>query len=193
MQSGYESEGTHAYLAGVANDAGLIVVDVADPARPLRLGSFKDPTCSESVTIAGSFAYLSHGDKGLEIIDLSQPLAPTVSRHVDAAGHVRGVQTVGSIAYVANGYTGLRLLDVSDRTEVREISHLETYRALDVQVEGAYAYVADDWAGIKIVDVSNPSQPREARDGTPRGTPKGSLYRTALSHVGRWRRRSPGH
>ena len=83
-------EGSHAYVAGVANDAGLIIVDVSSPSDPLRLGSYTSPTCSESVTIAGPFAYLSHGDAGLEIIDLSQPLKPTVSQHVDTAGHVRG-------------------------------------------------------------------------------------------------------
>ncbi len=47
---------SHAYLAGVANDAGLIVVDVSDPTAPEWQGRYHDPTCSESVTVAGSYA-----------------------------------------------------------------------------------------------------------------------------------------
>ena len=62
-------ENSLAYLAGVANDGGLIVVDVSDPTAPRWLGRYHDPTCAESVTVSGSYAYLAHGDQGLEIID----------------------------------------------------------------------------------------------------------------------------
>ena len=37
-------EGSYAYLAAVANDAGLIIVDVSDPTEPLRLGSYTSST-----------------------------------------------------------------------------------------------------------------------------------------------------
>ena len=71
---------SHAYLAGVANDAGLIVLDISSPDSPRWLGRYHSPTCSESVSIAGSYAYLAHGDRGLEVIDISQPTDPPVRR-----------------------------------------------------------------------------------------------------------------
>ena len=63
-------ENQTAYLAGVADDGGLIIVDVSNPAAPRALGAYTSPTCSESITVSGSLAYLAHGDMGLEIIDL---------------------------------------------------------------------------------------------------------------------------
>ena len=79
--------------------------------QPQRLGSFKHPTCSESVSFADGIAYLAHGDIGLEIIDLSDPHEPVVRQNVPTAGHVRGVVARNDRAFVANGYTGLRVLD----------------------------------------------------------------------------------
>ena len=123
-------------MAGVANDAGLIVVDVSDPTAPQWRGRYHDPTCSESVTVSGSYAYLAHGDQGLKVLDLSRPTAPSVVQHFNAAGHARGVQVVGHYAYVANDYTGLRILDFSDPSAIREVGSIRTYRAVDVHVSG---------------------------------------------------------
>lgn len=153
-------EGSMVYVAGVANDAGLIVVDVSNPSNPKKLGSWWDSTCSESVTVDNQIAYLAHGDQGLEILDVRDPNEPAVIKHFSAAGRVRGVDTQGHIAYVANGYRGLKIVDVSNNSSPVDLSELKTYRALDVDVAGPFAHVADDWAGYKLVDISNPSQPK---------------------------------
>ncbi len=150
-----------AYLAGAANDAGLIVVDVANPAAPKVLGGYHRPTCSESITDSGSLAYLGHGDWGLEIIDISRPAMSPVVDHQDAAGKARGVHVVGSLAYIANGYTGLRILNVSDHSALREVGHLSTFRSMSVRVVGRYAYIADDFQGMTIIDISSLAAPRK--------------------------------
>ena len=123
--------------AGVANDAGLIVVDVSNPATPRWLGGYGSPTCSESITVAGQYAYLAYGDQGLEIFDISQTMPPPLVSHHDAAGKGRGVHVVGPLAYLANGYTGLQILDVSDQAAIRDVGHLPMYRALGVHVAAA--------------------------------------------------------
>ena len=87
-------DGNLAYVAGVANDAGLIVIDIADPANPKKLGAWWDSTCSESVTIDNQIAYLAHGDQGLEVLDVRKPDELTVIKHFSAAGHVRGIDTL---------------------------------------------------------------------------------------------------
>ncbi len=150
----------HAYVAGVANDAGLIVFDISKPSQPKKLGSWWDPTCSESVTIDGSIAYLSHGDQGLEVIDMQDPMQLKVIEHFDAAGHVRGIDTKGELAFVANGYRGLKIIDKSNKQNLQDVSEIKTYRALDVQVVDGFAHVADDWAGYKLIDISNPKLPK---------------------------------
>lgn len=153
-------EGHFVYVAGVANDAGLIVVDVSNPSKPKKLGSWFDTTCSESVSIDNEIAYLAHGDQGLEILDLSDPSAPFVTEHFSAAGHVRAVGVKDQIAFLANGYKGVKVVDVSDSNNVKTLSELKTYRALDIDVVGDYAHVADDWAGYKLIDISNPKAPK---------------------------------
>ena len=152
-------EQSKAYLAGVVTDAGLIIVDVTNPSAPERLGAYTHPTCSESIAVRNGVAYLSHGDQGLKVIDLSEPLRPTVSKNIETAGHVRGVHVVDSLAFVANGYTGIRIFDVSDPSNITQVAHHKTYRALDIKVQSSYAYVADDSAGLEIVDVSDPRNP----------------------------------
>jgi hypothetical protein len=174
-------EDDFAYLAGVANDAGLIIVDVKTPGAPRRLGSFTHPTCSESVMISEGFAYLAHGDVGLEIIDLSDPRSPFVQKHYSAAGHVRGVQVIDETAYVANGYAGFRILDTSDPQAPRELAWAGTHRALDVAVAGDHAYVADDWAGLKVFNVNDPAAPwLEARLDTPGYAESVAVHRSRL-------------
>ncbi|WP_169816857.1 LVIVD repeat-containing protein [Kangiella sediminilitoris] len=153
-------EGNMVYVAGVANDAGLIVIDVSNPEKPKKMGSWWDSTCSESVTIDNQIAYLAHGDQGLEILDVRDPNDPSVIKHFSAAGRVRGVDTQGQLAFVANGYRGLKIVDVSNHANPVDLSELKTYRALDVDVAGPFAHVADDWAGYKLIDISNPKAPK---------------------------------
>lgn len=157
-----------AYLAGVANDAGLIVIDATDPTKPKPLGSYGSPTCSESVELSGSLAFLAHGDEGLEIIDIARPHRPTVVNHHDAAGKARSVQKAGDHLYVANGYGGLRILAPAASGGLREVSRTPTYRAMDVAVSDGFAYLAEDSAGLRVVDVSEPERPQQlARLDTP--------------------------
>ncbi|NVJ66636.1 MAG: hypothetical protein HWE16_09105 [Gammaproteobacteria bacterium] len=153
-------EGSLVYVAGVANDAGLIIFDVEDPYTPKKLGSWWDPTCSESVYIDSGVAYLAHGDQGLEILDVSDPNTPFVTRHFAAAGHVRNLDTKDKLAFLANGYRGLKIVDTSNKSDLKTIAELKTYRALDVDVLGNYAHIADDWAGYKLIDISDPNKPK---------------------------------
>ena len=133
---------------------------MSDATNPQKLGSYWDPTCSESVAIDGSYAYLAHGDQGLEVIDLSNPNELKVVEHFDAAGHSRGVAVDDNYAYLANGYTGIKILNVSNDEEVTTVGQLDTYRALDIEARDNLLYVADDWAGVKIIDTSSPDSPR---------------------------------
>ena len=148
-------------VAGVANDAELIVVDVSNPATPLWLGGYGSPTCSESITVDGDFAYLAHGDRGLEIFDISRTMPPPLVSHHDAAGKGRGIDVVGPLAYLANGYTGLQILDISDRASIREVGNLPIVLGAGVHVAGRYAYVANDFEGLLVIDVASAPAPTD--------------------------------
>ena len=64
------SDGTKAYVA--ADEGGLVVVDISDPAHPTELDSYDTVGFTEDVTLSsdGTKAYLADGMKGLVIVDI---------------------------------------------------------------------------------------------------------------------------
>ena len=102
--------GTYVYLA--AGTAGLRVIDVADPSKPVEIGSYDTPGRAYSLAVAGDYAYLMDGD--LRIIDISDPTVPALVGFYDlpesgTAGHV-AIQ--GDQAFVTG--SDFRVLDISN-------------------------------------------------------------------------------
>jgi hypothetical protein len=58
--------GPLAYVA--ANDSGLRVIDVSNPALPVEIGAF-DVDFAVGVSVVGTRAYVAYGDAGLRVID----------------------------------------------------------------------------------------------------------------------------
>ena len=158
--------GDYAYL-GVGPR--LIVLDVRDPAHPLKVGETGLlPDIVQDVAVLGSHAYVADYGSGLRIVDVSDPAHPTEVGSYDTPGSASGVAVSGSHAYVADSdswYSGLRIINVSDPAHPREVGSYATPRsAQGVAVSGSYAYVADSdswYSGLRIVDVSDPAHPRE--------------------------------
>ena len=164
--SGIFFQGTRAYTAlGVA---GIAIIDVSNPAVPVRLGGFDTSGSAVAVQVVGNLAYVADGDSGLQVIDVSNPAVPVSLGGFDTSGWASGVQVVGGLAYVADGYvwdgdSGLQVFDVIDVSNpaapVRIGGFDTSGRASGVQVVGGLAYVADGPAGLQVIDVSNPAAP----------------------------------
>ena len=100
--------GSHAYIAdGVA---GLIVVDVTEPANPFVVGSVDTPGYTYSVAVSGNYAYVADGFIGLQVVDITTPESPFIvgAFHTDHVAY--SVVATGSHAYVANGQLGMLTL-----------------------------------------------------------------------------------
>ena len=114
--------GSFAFLASSKSGEELIVVNVSNPASPVRTTQVDVPNVTQAndVFVAGNYAYLvtpsSTGGGEFYIYDISNPAAPTFRSSFEVGNHVYGLYVSGSRAYLANARVDkeLLVLDVSN-------------------------------------------------------------------------------
>ncbi len=77
--------GNRAYLA--YGSGGLEIIDVSNPASPVRLGGYDTSGDAQGVAVSGTIAYVADGDAGLQIIDVSNPASPVRLGGYDTSGY----------------------------------------------------------------------------------------------------------
>lgn len=101
-----EVVGNVAYLA--VTNAGLYIVDVANPQQPAILAHVSDLGSTSYVTVEGSFAYVGSIYTGLYIIDVHAPAKPRrVGEYIDTFPDYygwRSFQVANGIAYLLTSY-----------------------------------------------------------------------------------------
>ncbi len=166
-------------VAYVADDGGLLLVDVTDPTHPARLGSLRFPGGKQVRLAVGpaSLVYLADWNFGLRLVDASNPMQPVQVGALPLPGTPRAVSLggsglggsglAGSYAVVACGDGGVAVVDVSDPTAPREVGSTppDRPRAGSVTVRGHYAYVAAGveavYGGLHVVELADPTNPVE--------------------------------
>jgi hypothetical protein len=145
--------GSYAY---VSEGAGLGIIDIGDPSKPVQIGLFSMPhDQANTVVLAGSMAYVA-GNKGLYLIDVSDPTRPLQLAHYDESGGLDDLALSDNFLYATGSMAGgeFLVLDVSTPEAPLEIG------SYDVQghfvISGTYAYIA---ASLTILDISNPTSP----------------------------------
>jgi len=154
-----EVHGTTAYVA--ADNGGLIVLDVSNPAHPATLGHFPSEGHARGVAVSGGIACLADGAAGLQIIDISDPSRPVGLARFESGGWAMDVALAGQFAYVADSDLGLAILDLSDPANPQLVgSHRTVGSAQAVAVSGGTAFIAMQTEGIELIDVRNPEAPQ---------------------------------
>jgi hypothetical protein len=72
--SDLEVVGDVAYVTG--GSPGLRVIDISDPAFPVKLGTVYTPYSAAAIKVVGDFAYVAARGDGLRVIDVSNPESP---------------------------------------------------------------------------------------------------------------------
>ena len=114
--------GNHAYVT--AGSAGLLVIDVSNPAAPTLVGSVAT-TDATDVVIAGSVAYVTDGAAGVRAIDISSPTNPQILDTYDTGLTLvkrLDVDPETDVLFVIDDGdtdTTLYALDVSDPTNIQ--------------------------------------------------------------------------
>ena len=154
--------GSYAYVA--ARTAGLIVVDIADPAKPQQIGFYDTPGEAAGVTLADSYpgyAFVADLSGGLRVIDISRPTHPKETGFYDPADFATSsVAIQGGYAYVTAYLSGLHVLDLSDLTQPQLAGiYQPSTGVLSVAVADGYAYVGEEYYGLRVLDISDPANP----------------------------------
>jgi hypothetical protein len=162
--------GRYVYVVtGGAAPNKLMVIDVANPAKPTTIGSANVGTggAANAVYVYGNYAYVADdANHNLIIYNVSNPASPTSIGTVSTGG-TNGpwdVAVQGRYAYVT-GNNKIQVIDVSNpASPVVAGSSSMSGSGLPYQlsVQGRYVYVTDSNGNkIFVYDISNPASPVE--------------------------------
>jgi len=145
--------GDYVYIAA----GELYVMDVSNPAVPVKVAIYDAFTSAFGVYVSGRNAYVAAG--GLQILDVSEPTLPVWVGGLDTPpGRGRNVFVNGNYAYLAN-QGDLRVIDVSNPAAPTEVGVYETSGSVDdVFVTDEYAVIVGS-DGLQVLDVSDPTAP----------------------------------
>lgn len=170
-------KGVHAVgnLLYVADECGLRVVDVSQPATPVLLkavnGPFGEGVWADGTTVylAANYYVYQSGNGGrrarplVKVYDGAVPRNTYLLRDLIAPvdGRAVDVQVEGDYLYIAGEQGGVIVYDVSNpREPVYRDAYLTTF-ANKLDVFGGVVFVADDRGGLRVVDAIDPSALRE--------------------------------
>lgn len=144
--------------------AGVWIVDLANPAAPVRCAVFDTAGVAFAVALndSGALAYVADGSGGLKILSLSNPSVPTQVGSLALAGIQRDVAVQGAIAYLADQMGRLVTVDVATPSAPRQLGAVVIGRyTFNVAVDGprAVMYSADSAAYLDAIDVTSPANP----------------------------------
>ena len=157
----------HLTIAGdyvyVAADAGLVVLNLENPLKPLLVTVLKLKDVRSS---AVQFRYLFAATAdGLDIVDVTNPEAPRVVQGAQIRlPDARRVYLVRTYAYVAAGADGVAIVDITRPEQPRLYMKYNADGRLndtnDVKVGATnaslFAYVADGRSGLAVLQLMSP-------------------------------------
>jgi hypothetical protein len=151
-----------AYVA--AGAAGLVIVDVRDPASPLIVGSLDTSGTANAIAVEDGMVFVADGN-GLHVVDARNPSSPLLVGSTALPGEVVQVAYEGGYAYLACGLAGMITVDVTDPVSPRVLSGMSEGNVRSVAVrDGLVAFYGSSpiWGSgtIFMVDVSRPAAPR---------------------------------
>ncbi|MEM7690163.1 MAG: hypothetical protein AAF291_14185 [Pseudomonadota bacterium] len=180
---GVLSGASHIQLAGeiayITADAGLVVVDLANPATP-KVAAVRPLTDARSSTIQFRYLWVTDADgvKLFDVTDMRNPIArPEATVPLADAKRLYVARTY---AYVAAKQDGLVILDVTNplRPKVQQKVTFDGQLndAEDVIVGSTnaslFAYVADGRNGLKVIQLTSPDSQRNFYGFSPPPVPE---------------------
>jgi hypothetical protein len=102
--------GNYAYLA--CRQDGLQVVDVSNPAAPVKVGSFDTTGYATNLDVWSSYVVVSSGGGGVYLFDVSSPLNPVLKDNITDCGYVNAVKYFQNKVLVASRDRGLLIYSI---------------------------------------------------------------------------------
>jgi hypothetical protein len=92
---------------------GLIVADLADPARPVPVATLALDGYARGVTVKDSLAYVGCGSGGLAVVDLKEPTGPRLLARLPLP-YCSSAQAEGAYIYAVDRDSGLVVIKAEE-------------------------------------------------------------------------------
>jgi hypothetical protein len=139
-----------------AGSAGVLVLDVSDPAVPRQLASILSPDARD-VALEGSMLLVADAAAGLRFFDLSVPGHPVENRPALRPAFRLSSGKGWALAVSAEG---VALVDWTESGIPHVAGFYRTEWAEDTCRDGDRVLVAEGHRGLTVVDLSDPERPR---------------------------------
>ena len=178
--------------------AGLAIVDVADPGKPVFKSYWTLPGSkggSGIVKVLDNFAYLGAMNNGLVLLDISDRMnIKFISQFIPdiwypdpkakkSLFNARGMQVNGDLVYLCYDAGGLRIINMKDKSNPVEAGRYSNPvmngkpRAYNnIVVDGDLAYIAVDYCGLEVLNIKDPSDIKLVGWWNPYGCPKNNWF-----------------
>ena len=167
-------------LAVACGEAGLLLVDVRDPAHPVPAPPIALPGFARDVALQGGKAFVAARAAGLHVVDVSS----RTIRAIDTPGLASAVALDSGFAFVADNEAGLAVVDVRDPEASVLVASVEMPApATGVAVRGDWAYVTGLGGGLFVFDVSDPAAPVPALTIDTPGAAEGVAWTADRAYI----------
>lgn len=152
--------GNYAYI--IDND--LKILNIADPAAPVNLGTCAINNDVQDIFAAGHYLYLTEYlnpfQWQIQIVNVSNPLSPHIISTCPVPAAPVELVAIGSTALVAAKRHGLFIFDIGKPTSPKLLKKYDFSGLLsDIFTTGDRSYVVDDDGELKIFAATTPSSP----------------------------------
>jgi hypothetical protein len=147
-----------------AGTAGLDILNVRNPEKPLLTGNCRLQHSCESLFITGKYIYITGSNftgshSSFTILDISDQNHPETISSIDNLNDAAEVAVAGSYAYIAT-YTRIIVIDISDPAQPQQVGFNRLGIApMWLTVRDNYAYMANIFRGLQVIDISDPADP----------------------------------
>jgi hypothetical protein len=148
-------QGNYAYIA--ANDNGLVVLDISNPAAPSYVGRYSSSVFKGylKVSVSGDYACVMNMESDIEILDISNPSSISEVGKYTPGALANDFVLSGQYLYVAEGTNGLKIIDISNPASPVVAGYYKPTGPDPISnavfVSGQYVYVADGQYGLMII------------------------------------------
>jgi hypothetical protein len=156
--------GTYAYICC---DAGLVVINLNDPKKPVVTDVVGKDLLNHPKAVAAQFRYgFAIDEDGLKVLDILDPAHPKPLVKM-ALPQANSIYVARTRAYIAGGSHGLIIVDVENPEKPRieevytaegKINDLRDVK-LGITFSSEFAYLADGKNGLRVVQLTSPETP----------------------------------
>jgi len=162
-------------LYAAVSEHGLAVLSLADPRRPVLLGTALTGDAARSVVVSGTVAFVAAGDAGLEVFDVADPSAPRRISRTPVVRRAWRLWLHRDHLYISTPDTGqigtsvsvpIQIFDVLDPHRPRRVGEIggPFVNGWSLAFYGDHAYVSHCESCMKVFDVADPPAPVEVAD-----------------------------